>query len=341
MRIALDAHGGDMAPVATIGGAISALHNAPWDIPPRLEIALFGDPKILEEHLPSTLPNGLTVVPCCSAPGENRFFGDKDDPASDSPIRRALQQHAEGSFDAVVSAGSTGAQVVASIGELGKCQGITRPAIGSLLPTAKGSCLLIDVGASLVASPHHLVQFAAMGQVYVHELLGIKEPTIGLLNVGTESHSGGPVPQEAHELLEASGLNFYGFVEGRDLPVGTTDIVVTNGFAGNVLLKYIEGLPQAVQGLLPGDNSILIETLRRRFDFELFGGEPLLGVRGVSIICHGASSKRAIASAINKATKIAQIKLWEKIEALVAEQFPTYYTRFKYLRSFQRTHRSN
>ncbi len=324
INLALDAFGGDKAPGVTIAGAIKAISEQSTSSSARFSVTLVGSAKDLEPHLPKTLPSGLMVL---DVSGPREPTGSITPAASaeiNSSIRTAMRLHAEGKFDAVVSAGSTGAQVLASLQELEKCLGITRPAIGTLLPTAKGKCLLIDVGASLVASPHHLVQFAAMGSVYVKELLGIENPRVGLINVAGEASAGDRTAVEAHKLLTESGFNFTGFIEGRDIPAGLADIAVVNGFVGNILLKFAEGIPALLNKILPpsADESIR-QALRDSFDYHAFGGEPLLGVKGVSVICHGASSERAIASALNQAARIIQLKLPDKIERFLADKFAT------------------
>jgi glycerol-3-phosphate acyltransferase PlsX len=335
MNIALDAFGGDYAPRTTVDGAIQALTQSREAAAAGLKITLVGNRKKLLEFLPAKIPDTLEFLDIPEeTPTEDVAT---DEIAPESPIRAALHWHAEGRFDAFISAGSTGVQVLASILELGKCSGITRPAIGSVLPTARGRCLVIDVGASLVASPHHLVQFALMGAVYVRELLGLEHPSIGLLNVGVEATAGHSALAVAHRLLSESGLDFRGFVEGRDIPAGAADVVVTNGFVGNILLKYTEGLPEALKRHLGVDaESPPGSKLFESFDFHSYGGEPLLGVRGVSIIAHGASSDRAIAAAVIRATRIVPLRLYERIEAFLEDRFSSYFSRVKYLRSFRR-----
>ncbi|MDP8238986.1 MAG: hypothetical protein P9X24_07840 [Candidatus Hatepunaea meridiana] len=340
MKIALDVFGGDNAPEATVEGAMLAAGEASQNGYSELEIILLGNKKALEETLPETLPANVSVydIPVKSRPSDDDPHVNGDDP--DSPIRTALRLHSKGRFDAVVSAGSTGAQLIASLIELEKIPGINRPAVGSFLPTANGKCFLIDIGASLVASPHHLVQFATMGHVYVRELLGINEPRIAVLNVGHERAVGELNSIEAYRLLSESGFNFTGFVEGNDLLYGAADVVVTNGFVGNVLLKYTEGIPALLKRILPTDGSPdCLESIEKQLDYQLFGGEPLLGVKGVSIICHGASTPRAIASGIMQAAKMVRLKIHQKLETFLVTKFDSYFSQVKYLRSFRRSFR--
>lgn len=329
MRIALDVFGGDYAPAATLHGAINAQKRAERE-GIGLQVVLVGDSRQIKKHLPSDYPAGIELLNHSSA---GRRKGAHSSGSPEPAIRFAARLHREGEVDAIVSAGSTSAQVMASLVELDIVPGVTRPAIGALLPTASGRTLLLDVGASLVASPHHLVQFAAMGQVYVELLLGVQNPRIGLLNVGGESMVGAPSVRQAHGLLAESGFNYIGFVEGRDIPLGHCDIVVTNGFTGNVLLKYTEGLPALLPRLFPNLPAGGIHLL----DFHAAGGEPLLGVQGVSIICHGASSERAVEAAIFQSIKIAQLKLHEKIGEFLSGKFPAYISQINHSRPLKRS----
>ena len=337
MRIALDLLGGDDAPRINLEGAKEAIQLAAASGLDDLKITLVSDRQAVEDDLFDNLPAGIDVLYT-----QNHFIDAKanltaagDD--AESPIRTALRLHHEGRFEAVVSAGSTGAQVVASITELEKISGITRPAVGSLIPTAGGDCFLIDVGASLTASPHHLVQFATMGHVYMHELNKIEEPRIGVLNVGRENVVGDSSAVGAYRLLSESGFNFIGFVEGRDLPQGVADVVVTNGFTGNILLKFAEAIPGLVNQVSSlADDQQVLKALATKFDYQAFGGEPLLGLKGVSVICHGSSTAHAIASSIMRAEKMARIGINDKIEAFLLTKFDSYFSRIKYLRSFRR-----
>ncbi|NQT35789.1 phosphate acyltransferase PlsX [bacterium] len=339
MKIALDAFGGDNAPQAIIEGAINAVNEEPPPEIDKLNITLVGNRLEIEKHLKEKLPDSINVldIPLKTDSNDQDPHADGDD--KDSAIRTALRLHKAGKFDAVVSAGNTGAQVIASLMELEKIPGITRPAVGSFLPTAGGQCFLLDVGASLVASPHHLVQFATMGHVYVHQMLGINEPRIGVLNTGKEDSIGERNAVEAHALLAESGFNFTGFVEGRDLPLGVADVVVTNGFVGNVLLKFMEGFPALLRKLSSTESIDSLKSILKELDYQQFGGEPLLGVRGISIICHGSSSAQSITASILRAARMSKLKIYEKLDTFLAHKFDSYFSRVKYLRSFRRTFR--
>lgn len=333
MRIALDVFGGDSAPLATINGAKLAQIEARKTGHSDLEIILVGSRSSLESNI-TDLPEKIEICDVADASNQDKsgFISAGNNP--DSAIRTALRLHRQRDFDAVVSAGPTGTQVLASLNELEKCARITRPAIGTLLPTATGQCFVLDVGASLAANPHHLVQFAVMGYVYVQEVCGVINPRIGVLNVGHESEIGDKATVDTNRLLSESGLNYIGFVEGNDLQFDIADVVVTNGFVGNVLLKYTEGLPVLIKPFLSEKSW---ESFSKKYDYQSLGGEPLLGVKGVSIICHGASTDKAICAAIFRAVKIIKLKLHEKLEEFLINQFASYFSQVKYLRSFRRS----
>lgn len=340
MKIAVDAFGGDHAPTAVIEGARSAVQEARKDTDP-LSILLIGNLKQLEPHLPQKLEDNIELFDIPAREGDLFLDPLSEGENPNSAIRTALRLHRENIVQGVVSAGSTGAQVVASLLELEKCPGITRPAVGTILPTRTGPCVLIDIGASLVATPHQLVQFASLGHVYATELIGLKNPRIGLLNVAKEANLGDRAAVQAHTLLTSSGFNFIGFVEGRDIPLGVADVIVTNGMVGNVLLKFIEGIPALLVPLLPASVSDAVrQTIIKLMDFQPLGGEPLLGVKGVSIICHGASDARSISASIKKAVMIADLKLSDRIQSFLEGRFDSYISQVKYLRSFRRSLRA-
>jgi glycerol-3-phosphate acyltransferase PlsX len=318
MRIALDTLGGKYAPEAIVEGAVQASRR--WD---NLQFCLVGDPKALASLLNRhevdfsrfTFLEGAVKV------------GDEESPVAamkakpEASILRALQAHQKGEVDAVVSAGSTGAQMVASIESLGLLEGVKRPAIGSYFPTQKGKSFLIDVGANAGSRPFHLLQFAVMGVIFRQYMEGLENPRVGLLSNGEESTKGGWVNREAHELMTLiPELNFIGNVEGNDLYSGKADVVVCDGFTGNVLLKFAETIPQIVGSCcqeLPDECRMapaFIETMTRTFDYQEFGGVPLLGVNGVSIICHGHSSPKAIANAIGEAVKLVNMRVNQHIK---------------------------
>ncbi|MDZ7779679.1 MAG: phosphate acyltransferase PlsX [Gemmatimonadota bacterium] len=314
MRIALDAMGTDDAPRAEVAGALEALRTSEGDV----EIVLVGDQAVIEEELsrhgrrPSRLhirhaPDRVTTT----------------DPAAsvlrkkpDSSIAVGLRLQDEGEADAFVSAGSTGAVMAASLFILRPLPGVARPAIGTILPTSDAPCLLLDAGANVDCKPQHLVQFAHLGHTYVQDLMGREKPRIGLLNIGEEPGKGDELTVETHRLLsEGSGLNFVGNVEGRDIIRGVSDVVVCDGFVGNVLLKFYESVAAFIVGLLKDEIAVLgeagrdLEHVFRVLDYAEYGGAPLLGVGGVSIICHGGSPPKAIRNALAVAARAVRSEM--------------------------------
>ncbi len=310
MRIALDAMGTDHAPSAEVTGAIGALQAQD----PEMEVVLVGDRAVIQAELEKhpDAPRDRLHVHHAS----DRVTAE-DPPASvlrrkpDSSIAVGLRLQKEGEVDAFVSAGSTGAVMAASLFTLRPLPGVARPAIGTLLPTAEQPCLMLDAGANVDCKPQHLVQFAHLGHIYAQDLMGRKKPRVGLLNIGEEPGKGDELTLETHELLASEGrLNFVGNVEGRDLIRGVCDVVVCDGFVGNVLLKFYESVAQFIIGLLrremdqAGDvGNLDLESVFRTLDYAEYGGAPLLGVGGVSIICHGQSRPKAIRNALSVAAQ--------------------------------------
>ncbi|MFN2371679.1 MAG: phosphate acyltransferase PlsX [Candidatus Krumholzibacteriia bacterium] len=311
--IAVDAMGGDHGPAVVVPGAVAAL--AP-DSP--FAVALYGDREAVAAELAQLDTAGLpvSVVPCTQEieMGESPAAAIRGRP--DSPIVKAVTDHKAGRAAAVVSAGSTGAQVAASLILLGRLPGVDRPAIATVIPTVAGRLLLLDAGANTQAKPEHLVSFARMGVVYARELFGVAEPRVGLLNIGGEAGKGNDLAVAGHELLRGAGLNFTGNVEGNEFLLGTADVVVTDGFTGNNTLKLVEGIARFLVALSRRPDLAeheraafgpVLGYLQREFSYEVAGGAMLLGVAGVSIIAHGRSSARAITNAV----KVA----WEQIHA--------------------------
>jgi phosphate acyltransferase len=298
-RIAVDAMGGDRGPEEIVAGALEATADG-------LVPVLFG---------PADLnPRGLELH------GASGVIGMHEKPAEavrtkrDSSLVAAVRAVADGRADAVVSAGNTGAMLAAGLLELRRIPGVARPAIAVPIPARRGPSVLIDAGANADARPEHLLQFATMGAVFAEEILEIPEPVVRLLSIGEEREKGNQLTLEAHELLAQSDLNFAGNCEGRDLLEGAADVVVTDGFTGNVALKLLEGtirtlletmreeITATATGKLGG---LLIRPatrrLRRRLDPDTYGGAYLLGLRGLAVIAHGNSSRTAIANAIRLA----------------------------------------
>lgn len=304
MRIALDAMGTDGAPASEIAGAVRAL-----GADPDLSILLVGDEKVLARSLGSHADDGRIDV--VHAPDR---ITSADAPASAfrrrprSSISVGLGLQKQGEADAFVSAGSTGAVMAGSLLMLRSLAGVARPTVGALLPTSRGPTLLADAGANIECKPRHLLQFARLGVVYMRDVQGVAVPRVGLLNVGAEPTKGSELVQEAHRRLARSGMRFVGNMEGRDIIDHSCDVLVCDGFVGNVLLKFYE----SVAGFLvhhlrsrmePAALDSGLEEIFHVFDYTEYGGAPLLGVNGVSIICHGESPPKAIGAAIAVAAK--------------------------------------
>lgn len=326
-RIALDAMGGDFAPQAPLAGALLALN----ELGPEHTIQLVGRSDVVRAQLEQLLAGDfahlraladrleLVEAPDVIAMSDKPSAALRSKPNSSMVVGLRLQ--AEGHSDAFVSAGNTGAQMAASAHLLKLHPGLIRPAIVTILPTAGDSVVLLDSGANVDCSAQELVQFARLGAVYAEDMLGRTNPAVGLLSIGEEAEKGNTVVKEANQLLRAAGLNFVGNVEGRDLPHGSTehgrlDVVVCDGFVGNVLLKFYEALGPVIVEMVGRYASLDQVQLQRAFkhlDYSEQGGAPLLGVRGVSIISHGKSSPRAIGSAVRVAVQAIETRLNEHI----------------------------
>lgn len=315
IRIALDAMGGDHAPAALVTGAAEALAEIADDV----VIQLVGQRAAIEQEL-SAQHRGHERIEIVDAP-EVIGMGEKPLQAirtrRRSSIHVGLQLQREGRSHAFISAGNTGAVMAASTLILRLYPGFERPAIGTAFPTADHAVLLMDGGANVDCSPQELVGFAHLGVIYARDAMGRPDPAVGLLNIGEEEEKGNAATKEAFRLLRESGLKFVGNIEGRDILVGRTaagpfDVVVCDGFVGNVLLKFYESVAHLFERLVRRElggataESEAMGRIVRVLDYAEYGGAPLLGVRGVSIICHGRSSPSAIRSAIRVAERAAR-----------------------------------
>jgi glycerol-3-phosphate acyltransferase PlsX len=316
MRIAVDAMGGDHAPREIVRGAID------YAVQGTDEVSLVGDVPRLEREAASYgrgLPANLRFVDAPEVVEMN------DHPATAIRTKRrssivvATDLVRDGDADAVVSAGSTGATMAAAVFRLGRIDGIDRPALPAHMVTATGPVMLLDVGANVDSDPENLVQFAAMGAIFAEHVLHVRNPRIGLLNIGEEVEKGDELAREAHAKLASLDLHFVGNVEAHDMIAHRADVVVCDGFVGNVVIKFFEGItsfmfralredlqqgpiaPLALLALKPG-----FDRMKARFDYERFGGAPLLGVKGVSIVTHGRARARMIEHAIRVASESAQ-----------------------------------
>ena len=332
MRIALDAMGGDFAPSPNIVGAFEAVERNS-----KLEILLVGDRACLEEEIAKvgSLPAAIRIIESDGVVGmeEKPTAALREKP--NCSIVRCWQLMAAGDADAVVSAGNTGAMVAAGLRTRLFLKGVKRPGIAVRMPTVKGSCILIDVGANPAARPEHLAQYGLMGAVFARELLGAQSPRVGLLNIGSEDGKGTDLYRETHALLLNSPIKEYyiGNVEGGDVYHGDVDVIICEGFVGNVVLKVSEGMAEFVLKTVGGDlmNALTTErdhamqTLARlteQFHYQESGGAPLLGIDGICIICHGSSDHRSIRNALKMAAEIDNHHINSRITELLGQQNP-------------------
>ena len=328
MRIAVDAMGGDHAPHNLIAGTREALSAFP-----DVEVVLVGDERVLKRELRKFPDEGrLQVVHASEVIGMEEAPAAAIQKKKDASIAVAVRLQRDGEAEAVVSAGNTGAVVVSSLLELGRIKGVSRPAIAAPFPTKEGVCVLLDAGANPVARPKWMLQFAVMGSLYASHILGVREPKVGLLSIGEESSKGNDLIVEAHSLLKGSGLRFIGNVEGRDILSGVADVIVCDGFVGNVLLKFTESImdffsaslrTKVSKNLLRRLGALLvrpaIQELKQEMDYEEYGGAPLLGVNGVVVKCHGSSSPKAIKNAFGVARRMCLEKINEHIMENIRE----------------------
>jgi len=315
--------GTDLAPHSEIEGALAFLRRSV----PDLEIVLVGDEALVSNELEkrSDVPrNRLSVVhaPERISPAESPAQAVRR--KSDSSIVVGVNLQKEGAADAFVSAGSTGAVMAASLLFLRPLPGVDRPAIGAVLPTSGEPTLLLDAGANVDCRPQHLLQFAQLGRIYVQDLLGVEDPRVGLLNIGEEPEKGDELTVEAHGLLKEANLNFVGNVEGHGIIAGKCDVLVCDGFAGNIILKFYESVAGFIMGLFRRElQAQHVETLDlhgilRSLDYSEYGGAPLLGVNGVTIITHGAATPKAVTGALAMAAQAVRSSMVTHITAALA-----------------------
>ncbi len=333
MKIAVDAMGGDFAPLEIVLGAIEAVRAYP-----NIDIVLVGDEVQIKEILKrekEETNTRLTVHHASEVIEMNEHPGIAIRKKKDASVVVATRLVHEKKCDAVVAPGSTGAAVAAALFGLGRIKGIDRPTIVTAIPTLRGTTVMLDSGANANSKPKHLVQGAIMGYHYAKLILGIKNPTVGLLSIGEEASKGNEIVLETFPLLEQlKTIPFMGNVEGRDIPKGTVDVVVCDGFVGNVVLKFAEGLATAImqllkEGIMQGGwlaklGALAIKPalmkIKQRLDHTEYGGAPLLGVNGSFIICHGSSKAKEIKSAIRVAAEIVEKNVMEHIYKSIEEE---------------------
>ncbi len=328
MRIAVDAMGGDHAPLVNVDGAVAAAREH------GIATLLVGRTAELEKLLHEAGYSGPEIE-IVEAPEVVTM----DEPATaairkkrNSSIRVAANCVRDGRAQGLVSAGHTGAAMVSAKMVVGTIEGVDRPALATVLPNLTGHSLLLDVGANPDAKTPHFREFAVMGSIYAELAFGKKKPSIGLMSIGEEDSKGTDRTKEAFKVLKETGLNFIGNVEGRDVFNGAVDVIVTDGFTGNVILKVSEALAEMVENLLREEikrtlqasvGFLLSKSAFRRFkqrlDYSEYGGAPLLGVKGCVIICHGRSSAKAVKNAIRFAAEFSRQNLAEKIQQQIAE----------------------
>ncbi len=329
MRIALDAMGGDAAPEINVDGAIAALQDNP-----QIEVLLVGDERVLHDLLEQRGFSGdrLTVQPAEGSVGMHEKPTDALRKKPNSSIAVCWKLMASRNVDAVVSAGNTGAVVAAGLWTRLFLKGIKRPGIAVILPTLKGRSILMDVGANPGARTEHLYQYGIMGSIYARDLLEIEQPRIGLMNIGTEEGKGNDLARETHQFLMSSSLKsqYVGNVEGRGLYEGEADVVVCEGFVGNVVLKVSEGMASMMLRMLSSEVLKALDkerglaagafhSLSRRYQHNEVGGAPLLGIDGICLICHGSSDARSIHNALLGAQRLKD----RKINAHIVEAMAT------------------
>ncbi len=327
VRIAIDAMGGDNAPGTIIDGALAAARHLP------VGVVLVGERAAIEAELARHRDAGSLDIQIVEAPDT---VGMAESPAAalrrkpQASIRVAASLVAAHRTAALFSAGNTGATVLATHATFGKIPGVDRPALATTIPTRDRAAVLVDIGANAECRPQHLAQFAAMGTVYARVALGLDRPRVGLLSIGEEETKGNDLTREAHRLLKASPLNFIGNIEAQDVYSGQADVIVCDGFPGNIVLKVSEGLVEMVEDLLReeiranlgGIGSFFsrkaFRQFRKQVDYSEYGGAPLVGVAGVCVVGHGRSSAKAIENAVALATRFVSSTFVERIEQEIA-----------------------
>lgn len=324
MKIGIDVHGGDLGAPETVQGAIRAVKEL------GTQMVLFGDRETIEKELGEHLGNPKIEVVHCSERVEN-----EDTPTlairkkKDSSLVVGLTHLKEQKIDGFVTAGNTGAVLAGGIFVVGRIRGISRPAICTVFPVGEKPSVLLDNGANAECKPNNLVEFALMGSIYANAVLGYENPTVALVNIGAEEHKGTPVHVEAHRLLKENkaGIHFVGNIEGRDIPTGSVNVMVADGFSGNIVLKLTEGVAKELLGaiktaimssfvskiggaLIKGS----LSSLKKKLDYTEYGGAPILGVDGVLVKAHGSSNSKAFFNAIRYAEFAAKEDLVDKIK---------------------------
>jgi glycerol-3-phosphate acyltransferase PlsX len=330
MRIAIDAMGGDHAPGRVVDGALAAARHL------GIGVDLVGRPDLIAAELSRHTDRATLDVRVIEA---SDVIGIAESPAlalrrkPRASIRVAAEWVARGEAAALVSVGHTGASVVAAHAAFGMLPGVDRPALAPSVPTRQGSAVVLDAGATVECKPAYLLQFGIMGAVYARAWMGVARPRVGLLSIGEEETKGNELTREAHQLLKASRLHFVGNVEARDIFSGQVDVIVCDGFTGNVALKLSEGLVEMVEDLLGEELQSTFSSqvgyllsrrafrrFRKRVDYSEYGGAPLMGVAGLCIVGHGRSSVKAVRNAVAMASRFVSSNVLARVEHEIASE---------------------
>lgn len=322
VKIAVDAMGGDYAPAEIVKGALRAC-----EVYPDLQIVLVGQTEKIKKYIPEeAYKTNLEINEAKDVieMDEHPATAIKKKPEASIVVATRLVK--EGEAGALVSAGSTGAQMAAALFGLGRIKGINRPAIGTVLPTLDKGKLLLDAGANPDAKPENLLQYGLMGSIYAEQILKIPNPRVALLSIGEEETKGNELVRQAYPLFKEAKFNFIGNIEGRDISYGKADVIVCDAFVGNIVLKTMEGVATSLFQMIKEKISaspsrkigaMLVKSglkeIARAFDYSEYGGVPLLGVNGTSIICHGSSKEKAIFNAIRVAKECLEQRILEKV----------------------------
>ena len=326
IKIAVDGFGGDYAPEQVVAGCLQAASED------RIPILLTGDQAVLAPLIARRPGSELIeIVHASEQIGMDEAPVEAVRAKKDASLTVAARLVKDKEAAGLVSAGNTGACMAAALFIIGRIKGIERPAITSLMPTVKGICLMVDVGANVDCRPSHLAQFAQMGAIYAQRVLGRPNPRVGLLNIGEEPSKGNDAAQKAYQLLSCADINFIGNIEGRDIPGGEADVVVCDGFVGNIVLKFAEGLGLGMFSMLKEELTASLPRklaaavlrpglakIKKKMDYAEYGGAPLLGVKGTVIIAHGSSNAKAIRNAIRVAKEAASNGVVDAIAQLMA-----------------------
>ncbi len=330
MRVAVDAMGAEKGIGIVIEGALRAIEENP-----EIEVTLVGDEARIQDKIKSFSftkpPFSIIHAPQVIEMSDSATASLKT--KRNSSVSVVVDLVKEGKVDGLVSAGNTGAVMATSLLKLGKVRGVKRPCLAAVFPTLDGGkVVILDVGANVDCRPDYLFQFAVMGSIYAYKVLKRRRPRVGLLSIGAEENKGNELVLQTHKLLSQSSLNFVGNIEGGDITGGSVEVVVCDGFVGNIILKFAEGLARTalaivdeeLKSVLPGLVRMVsgkwLERLKKDFDYAEYGGVPLMGVKGVCVIAHGASSSKAIKNAILASFQYAQGRINQHIEMALAKK---------------------